>query len=339
MDSVIRSADVQLFIVVSVQPPLVDGLPGLALTLVPSAAGNMTVPIGDELELLLEATAQVGTSAALIVGPNRAPTVLLDSAGAATPLSNARVRAALRWTAPAWHDGDAVAAADGTHVTARSVTLALGAEAAAGEANVHAELVVEDGRLVVAPPAGDGFLASILPADGLNASFGFALQWSREGVRFGGSGGLRTVIPLGTRLAGLQLHALELAFEPDNGQVATEVSLGASLHLGPAELTVDRMGLRTLARATPGNLGPLDLAIAFKPPAGIGVSIDAGIVRGGGYLFTDPANRQYAGALELRSGGSASRRSACSRHAGRLVAAAAALRPDPARPASASASR
>lgn len=298
----VQAADAQLFLVISVEPAPAGGLPGFGLTLVPSAAGNMTVPIGDALELLLEATAQVGTSAALVVRPNRAPTVLLDSDNAATPLSNGRVRAVLRWTAPDWHDGDAVAAGDGTRITLRRVTFALGAEAATAEASVYAELVVEDGRLIIAPPAGDGFLSSILPADGLHASFGFALQWSRDGVRFSGGGGLRTVLPLGTRIGGLQLHALEAGLDAKDGELSAELALGAALRFGPAELTVDRIGLKALARNTPGNLGPVDLAIAFKPPGGIGVSIDAGIVKGGGFLFTDPANRQYAGALELRIG-------------------------------------
>ena len=32
-----------------------------------------------------------------------------------------------------------------------------------------------------------------------------------------------------------------------------------------------------------GNVGPLDVALAFKPPNGVGLSLDAGVVIGGGY--------------------------------------------------------
>jgi hypothetical protein len=47
------------------------------------------------------------------------------------------------------------------------------------------------------------------------------------------------------------------------------------------------------------DLGPLDLSLAFKPPNGVGLSIDAGLVRGGGYLYFDFEKGEYAGVLEL----------------------------------------
>src|SRR5262249_22727716 len=48
-----------------------------------------------------------------------------------------------------------------------------------------------------------------------------------------------------------------------------------------------------------GNAGPVDVQPRFRPPKGIGLSIDAGVVKGGGYLFFDVAREEYAGALEL----------------------------------------
>src|SRR5262249_28661883 len=48
-----------------------------------------------------------------------------------------------------------------------------------------------------------------------------------------------------------------------------------------------------------GNLGPVDLSFAFKPPNGVGLSLDVGVVKGGGYLFIDTERGEYAGALEL----------------------------------------
>ena len=48
-----------------------------------------------------------------------------------------------------------------------------------------------------------------------------------------------------------------------------------------------------------GNLGPADFAISFKPPNGLGIAIDAGVVAGGGYILFDPDKGQYAGVLDV----------------------------------------
>ena len=49
-----------------------------------------------------------------------------------------------------------------------------------------------------------------------------------------------------------------------------------------------------------GNLGPVDLSARFKPPTGIGLSVDArGVVTGGGFLFRDEARSLYAGVMQL----------------------------------------
>ncbi len=48
-----------------------------------------------------------------------------------------------------------------------------------------------------------------------------------------------------------------------------------------------------------GNLGPANASFAFKPPTGVGLSVDAGIIAGGGFLYIDTEHGQYAGALQL----------------------------------------
>jgi len=52
-----------------------------------------------------------------------------------------------------------------------------------------------------------------------------------------------------------------------------------------------------------GNLGPAQLGFGFKPPSGVGLAVDAGIVAGGGFLYVDEARGEYAGALELEFAG------------------------------------
>jgi hypothetical protein len=48
-----------------------------------------------------------------------------------------------------------------------------------------------------------------------------------------------------------------------------------------------------------GSLGPAAASLAFKPPTGLGISVDAGPVSGGGFLSFDPPNNRYGGAVEL----------------------------------------
>ena len=62
---------------------------------------------------------------------------------------------------------------------------------------------------------------------------------------------------------------------------------------------MENIGLQSDLRFRQGNLGPAQLDISFKPPNGVGLSVDAGVVKGGGYLYFDAEREEYAGALEL----------------------------------------
>ncbi|HSP73344.1 MAG TPA: DUF6603 domain-containing protein, partial [Gaiellaceae bacterium] len=90
--------------------------------------------------------------------------------------------------------------------------------------------------------------------------------------------------------------------------VALDTTVTLTLSIGPVSATVADVGVRFLLApvadaAPPGNLGNVDLQFGFKPPDGLGLTIDAGPVSGGGFLFHDPAQEQYAGALQLQFSG------------------------------------
>src|SRR5207247_6487 len=52
-----------------------------------------------------------------------------------------------------------------------------------------------------------------------------------------------------------------------------------------------------------GSLGAFDLGFGFRPPSGLGFVVDAGPVVGGGYVFFDPKEEEYAGILQLEFSG------------------------------------
>ena len=123
-----------------------------------------------------------------------------------------------------------------------------------------------------------------------------------NGIRFEGGTGLKVNLPVSASLFGVftvQFLELELKFQPE---LALDLRGGFSLTLGPFAASIDRVGI-TLAAAR-AELGrrrsPRPTSSRFAPPKGIGLVLDAGVVKGGGYLFIDAERGEYAGALELK---------------------------------------
>ncbi|MFV8753427.1 DUF6603 domain-containing protein [Nannocystaceae bacterium ST9] len=156
-------------------------------------------------------------------------------------------------------------------------------------------------KLVVAGGDGDSFLAELL-GEGLSVDFDLGLAWSKlGGLSFSGGAGFEVTIPIGLSLAGVfTLDSLDLAMRLDAEHLAIDAGVVVGLALGPFTAVVDGVGLsldaRFLAKPT-GNLGPIDLSLAFKPPTGIGLAIDAGFAKGGGFL--EIGDHRYSGVLEL----------------------------------------
>jgi hypothetical protein len=174
-------------------------------------------------------------------------------------------------------------------------------------------LLVEVGNVAFLAAAGDGdgFLKKVLPADGLRAPFDFGIGWSKtRGVYFrggspgteGGGPGLSTTVPVPLDLGFLKVPSVYLALAPEEGKITALATANADVKLGPFSASVERLGLRAVLTFPDkgGNLGPVNLAFEFQPPVGVGLAINSQVVTGGGYLFIDHVNRQYAGVLELR---------------------------------------
>ncbi|MEF8974844.1 MAG: DUF6603 domain-containing protein, partial [Halapricum sp.] len=88
------------------------------------------------------------------------------------------------------------------------------------------------------------------------------------------------------------------------GTVTIQGAASGTVTLGPVKATVKRMGVEGEVSFPEdgGNLGPAQLEIGFKPPEGVGISIEAGAVTGGGYLEFDHENERYAGVLQIKAG-------------------------------------
>jgi hypothetical protein len=156
--------------------------------------------------------------------------------------------------------------------------------------------------IVIAPSDGDGFLQSILPPNGARCDFDLGLVWSNDrGLSFRGAASLDATLPAGISIGPVSIQSIHVGLHANGGGLSLECSATAGLSLGPVQVLVDRMGLLAglTFPAAGGNLGVADGTLGFKPPSGLGLAIDAGVVTGAGFLGFDPARSEYRGAAQL----------------------------------------
>ncbi len=150
----------------------------------------------------------------------------------------------------------------------------------------------------------DGFLGSLLAGANIEGRFDIGLEYRlSEGLVVKAAGGLEIAIPMHQSLGFVDFETLFLMLRiNDNGSLTLETSAGIKGQLGPLTASVERMGVQldlSFVSGADAKYGPIDLKLGFKPPTGVGLALDAGVVRGGGFLYLDFDKGEYAGALEL----------------------------------------
>ena len=116
---------------------------------------------------------------------------------------------------------------------------------------------------------------------------------------------LHKQIPLHKNLGnivGLDTLTINVSADSALKNFQLEVSLDFWLKLGSViTITISRLGMTLNVKKLDGNGGVLgyDLTPGIKWPTGAGVRVDAGVVKGGGFLYLDPDKGEYFGSLEL----------------------------------------
>ncbi len=121
-----------------------------------------------------------------------------------------------------------------------------------------------------------------------------------RGLTLSGSASPRIVLPARTKVGPIDLR--EIAVELPGGR-PDDIDLGTTLTAdlgGVIKATVDGAGLSLHVDPAGAGSGANPLSVAVKAPTGIGLSLDAGIIRGGGFLGLRPGG--YGGALQLKLG-------------------------------------
>jgi hypothetical protein len=196
----------------------------------------------------------------------------------------------------------------GSYVSASSFTVGAGLgfawNAAAGSATVTPSIQfgVAGGVVFIDMSEADGFLSDVTSGTPIRGTFDLTATWQPTvGLHIQGGAQLEIDLPLHLDLGPVTLPTLYLIGGADTTGITLEVSAALGVTLGPIAASVDRVGLlSTLSFPSHGgNLGFANLALGFKPPNGLGLSIDAGVIAGGGYISFDPSQGQYSGVISL----------------------------------------
>jgi hypothetical protein len=285
--------------------PRTHGGPGLLLAL--GGALDFNVPLSDEkaLQIVLNAAGAVDLFVRLDrfdAEPNASLPKLKfklvnlpkDDAPSATTLLPETTDANLRWT---------IGNEKGTHLELGPLafTVELSTE------GIGASVAFADSALIIRD--GDSFVVEALGTKDTRMPFHFGIGFKSGGNLFlegGLDAGLKLAIPVSKSLGKARLQYLCIVLEPEISETKHTLTLTASaaldVKLGPVQASIDQIGFRLKLDfdAANKNLGFADLSIGFKPPNGIGLSVDSKLVKGGGFLFLDVSQGQYAGAMELQ---------------------------------------
>jgi hypothetical protein len=276
---------------------------GVALNPFVHGQAKLQFPIAPQTTLEFESTAALDSGVVLQFRPNTPPALKAGLLGPGGVVDNATGKAVvhLKYAAPAGTPQALLELPGGGIVEFDSMTFTGGVEVAEGKLAPSFGLKMAGGHAALKSTGSDSFLASLIPGDGLDLHFDLGMRWSANGgFSFEGSASAELDLPTHFSIAGLEINALHIGLKPSDSELDLEVSVGAAAKIGPVRAALDRVGALAKIAFQDGNLGPIDLDLDFKPPSGIGLTVDAhGAVSGGGFLFHDAAQGLYAGAMQL----------------------------------------
>ncbi len=269
------------------------------------SSGPQTIPLGEDARIELKVDAATPADTGLTVLPNGKITFQPPSAGSAIS-GDFTIKVIAKRTAPpapfilfGQAGASRLELGQFTFITGARVTW--DGSKAVGDFLLEAD--AENLKVVIDTTKGDGFLTKILPGMQFEADFSIQVGVSSErGFYFSGSSALEVRIPAHVELGPISIEALTLGAKLEAGKIPLSVGADIKAALGPLVAVVENIGVTATFSFPPGNsgnLGPLQFDIGFKPPNGVGLSIDAGVIKGGGFLHLDFDKGEYFGALEL----------------------------------------
>ena len=168
--------------------------------------------------------------------------------------------------------------------------------------SLGAALELKQGKVVIDGSKADGFLATLIGGLKVESAFDLSASYdTADGLRFNGSATIEIAIPTHVSLGPVEIQEIYLISGFKDGGIPVEFSVDLGANLGPLQASISRFGASAglTFPAGGGNAGVAQVDIVFKPPSGVGLVVDAAVVKGGGYLYFDFDREEYAGVLEL----------------------------------------
>jgi hypothetical protein len=302
MDDLLVDGPVAFGVRVSPLPAEGSRKSGLVVEPIVPSTAHSTIEISDTLRLVIGGATNFGSQFGLVVRPGEAPVLRHPFASGAGALDGAATIALESDFVPPFV---LLGRPAGSRLELRSLRSAVEFRAPAGAAaEVRMELTFSDVRLVIAAREGDGFVSQVVgDKNDRELQLIFGLRWSSStGLGFAGAG-LRLNLPVNATLGPVRASQIELGILGNRrssgaGELALEVSAALSVSLGPLAIALDGLGVHLEIGFEPGNAGPFSIDAGLKPPVGVGISINAGPVNGGGFIRS--GDGRYFGVLELK---------------------------------------
>jgi hypothetical protein len=280
---------------ITVSPAEVQGPKRKGIALLPyiMGAAEFDFPVCERGELVFEATADI-KGVGVIVRPPLEVEGVLNLTGAF------RAAVKIRQKPARAEEIILIGSPGGTRLAIQGLGINWFVHNPQGRLDLGVEGEVQALRLVIAPGEGDGFLATILSGVHVQAEANLAAGITLlSGFTFRGGANLAIDLPTHIDLGPIKINGLRLTLRPAGDRISLDAGAIFQFDLGPLKATVENVGITPSLEFREGNVGPANLDISFKPPNGVGLSVDAGVVKGGGYLFFDYDRGEYGGALEL----------------------------------------
>ncbi|QDQ09590.1 kelch repeat-containing protein [Streptomyces spectabilis] len=285
-----------------------DGVlpPGFAL--LPSFTGELglRMELGADVSVTLRSGLDLQGGVALVVRPDKPIDMVVGFESDTAPVhATGAIEAVVERSDPGGQPVLLLGSPDGTRLQFRTIGGIGGVRLAGGAVDAFAEFDVRGLEFVLKPGAdeADGFISAIVPPGGFSVGADLALGVSHHsGLYFRGTSNLDIQLPAHREIGPLEIQGLTVAVAPSGADLPVTLGVTLKARLGPVTAVVDRVGLTALFTGRPdhgGRLGPLDVTLGFKPPGGVGLSVEAAAVHGGGFLAFDRTRGEYAGAMEL----------------------------------------